>query len=259
MRSSDAIERPTPTLRLVRPAQRAPGRSRVAAGGRRAKDAHRDRRGSGNAPRSACKPSLRGALVRTVGNRRECHVRELQHPNLRAVRAGGDRRQPRLLHSEPALAGPEAEGPAAGRPAKARRLLRDAFAPGQLTRSKRDISQGRAVAVCAQTPAARPSASLMYTSRPRPTSFAGSNGAGIYADFPPGCREICVPHPLAALTLFPVMLPIKSVAFSCPKGGKLMKHALIGGLSVLAMIVGVSAANAQANINPNEYPRNAGE
>ena len=38
-----------------------------------------------------------------------------------------------------------------------------------------------------------------------------------------------------------------------------MKHALIGGLSVLAMIVGVSAANAQANINPNEYPRNAGE
>ena len=38
-----------------------------------------------------------------------------------------------------------------------------------------------------------------------------------------------------------------------------MKRALIGGLSVLAMIVGVSAANAQANINPNEYPRNAGE
>src|SRR5215472_14587897 len=55
------------------------------------------------------------------------------------------------------------------------------------------------------------------------------------------------------------MLPIKSVAFSCSKGGKLMKHALIGGLSVLAMIVAVSAANAQANINPNEYPRNAGE
>ena len=38
-----------------------------------------------------------------------------------------------------------------------------------------------------------------------------------------------------------------------------MKRALIAGLSVLAMIVGVSAANAQANINPNEYPRNAGE
>ena len=35
-----------------------------------------------------------------------------------------------------------------------------------------------------------------------------------------------------------------------------MKHALIGGLSVLAMIVGVSAANAQANINPNVYPGN---
>jgi len=39
----------------------------------------------------------------------------------------------------------------------------------------------------------------------------------------------------------------------------MMKRALIGGLSVLAMIVGVSAASAQANINPNEYPRNAGE
>jgi hypothetical protein len=77
--------------------------------------------------------------------------------------------------------------------------------------------------------------------------------------FPPGCPEICVPPALAALTLFPVMLPIKSVAFSCSKGGELMKHALIGGLSVLAMIVGVSAANAQANINPNEYPRNTGE
>jgi hypothetical protein len=46
------------------------------------------------------------------------------------------------------------------------------------------------------------------------------------------------------------------VACSCPKGGKLMKRALIGGLSVLAMIVGVSAANAQANINPNVYPGN---
>src|SRR5262245_16092970 len=36
----------------------------------------------------------------------------------------------------------------------------------------------------------------------------------------------------------------------------LMKQVLIGGLSVLAMIVGVSAANAQANINPNVYPGN---
>jgi hypothetical protein len=35
-----------------------------------------------------------------------------------------------------------------------------------------------------------------------------------------------------------------------------MKRALIAGLSVLAMIVGVSAANAQANINPNVYPGN---
>jgi len=36
----------------------------------------------------------------------------------------------------------------------------------------------------------------------------------------------------------------------------MMKRALIGGLSVLAMIVGVSAANAQANINPNVYRNN---
>jgi hypothetical protein len=35
-----------------------------------------------------------------------------------------------------------------------------------------------------------------------------------------------------------------------------MKRALIAGLSVLAMIVGVSAANAQANINPNVYRGN---
>ena len=38
-----------------------------------------------------------------------------------------------------------------------------------------------------------------------------------------------------------------------------MKRALIGGLSVLALVVGVSAANAQANINPNVYPGNTSE
>ena len=38
-----------------------------------------------------------------------------------------------------------------------------------------------------------------------------------------------------------------------------MKGALIGGLSVVAMIVGVTAANAQANINPNLYPGNTSE
>jgi len=38
-----------------------------------------------------------------------------------------------------------------------------------------------------------------------------------------------------------------------------MKRALIAGLSVLAMIVGVSAANAQGNINPNLYPGNTSE
>jgi hypothetical protein len=37
-----------------------------------------------------------------------------------------------------------------------------------------------------------------------------------------------------------------------------MKLALIGGLSALAMIVGVTAANAQANINPNIYPTTPG-
>ena len=35
-----------------------------------------------------------------------------------------------------------------------------------------------------------------------------------------------------------------------------MKRVLIGGLSALAMIVGVTAANAQANINPNVYRGN---
>jgi hypothetical protein len=89
--------------------------------------------------------------------------------------------------------------------------------------------------------------------------LAGFNGAGVNADFAPTCREIRVLHALTSLILFPVMLPIKSVACSCPKGGKMMKRALIGGLSVLAMIVGVSAANAQANINPNLYPGNTSE
>ena len=38
-----------------------------------------------------------------------------------------------------------------------------------------------------------------------------------------------------------------------------MKLALIGGLSAFAIIAGVTAANAQANINPNTYPGNRGE
>ena len=38
-----------------------------------------------------------------------------------------------------------------------------------------------------------------------------------------------------------------------------MKFALIGGLSALAFIAGVTAANAQANINPNVYPGNTSE
>ena len=38
-----------------------------------------------------------------------------------------------------------------------------------------------------------------------------------------------------------------------------MKRALIACFSVLAMIVGVETANAQANINPNVYPNNTSE
>jgi hypothetical protein len=90
--------------------------------------------------------------------------------------------------------------------------------------------------------------------------LAGSNGAGILMRiFPQHVGKSAFLHSLTSLILSPVMLPIKSVASSCPKGGKLMKRALIGGLSVLAMIVGVSAANAQANINPNVYPGNTSE
>jgi hypothetical protein len=37
-----------------------------------------------------------------------------------------------------------------------------------------------------------------------------------------------------------------------------MKLALVSSLSGLAMIVGVTAANAQANVNPNLYPRGPG-
>jgi hypothetical protein len=38
-----------------------------------------------------------------------------------------------------------------------------------------------------------------------------------------------------------------------------MKLTLIGGLSALAIIAGVTAVNAQANINPNIYPGNTSE
>ena len=38
-----------------------------------------------------------------------------------------------------------------------------------------------------------------------------------------------------------------------------MKLTLIGGLSALAIIAGVTAANAQGNINPNVYPGNTSE
>ena len=38
-----------------------------------------------------------------------------------------------------------------------------------------------------------------------------------------------------------------------------MKLALIGGLSAFAIVAGMAAANAQANINPNVYPGNTSE
>jgi hypothetical protein len=71
--------------------------------------------------------------------------------------------------------------------------------------------------------------------------------------------KIRLPRPSASLILLLLMLPIKSVAFPCLKGGALMKQVLIGGLSIFAMVVGVTAANAQANINPNVYPGNISE
>jgi hypothetical protein len=77
--------------------------------------------------------------------------------------------------------------------------------------------------------------------------------------FPGTPLKIRLSRPPASLILLLLMLPINSVAFSCRKGGALMKQVLIGGLSVLAMVVGVTAANAQANINPNVYPGNISE
>ena len=38
-----------------------------------------------------------------------------------------------------------------------------------------------------------------------------------------------------------------------------MKLALIDGLSAVAIIAGMTAANAQANVNPNVYPGNTSE
>src|SRR5262249_44342780 len=50
-------------------------------------------------------------------------------PNFRDVRAGGDCGHPRLLQSEPVLAGAAPGGPGDRSPAKARQLLTDAVAP----------------------------------------------------------------------------------------------------------------------------------
>src|SRR5262245_52696165 len=92
------------------------------------------------------KPSLRDALVRTDGDRRRGHVRELQPGHRGDVRAGGDCGQPRLLHSEPALAGPNAGSRAAGASA----LITDggpvvtpATKQGAMSRSQRLFDLGR--------------------------------------------------------------------------------------------------------------------
>src|SRR5262249_55773616 len=66
-------------------------------------------------------------------------------------------------------------------------------------------------------------------------------------------------RPSSSLNLLLLMLPIKSVAFSCRKGGALMKLALFGGLIFLWYIVGVPRTNPKANINPNVYPGNISE
>jgi hypothetical protein len=160
------------------------GESRIAAEGRRGNHAHRDGGCSGNAPRPACKPSLREALVRADRYRRRGHARELHPPDLRDVRAGGDCGQPRLLHSQPALAGPPAGAPPAARPVKARRLLRGRF----------------------RTPSVHSAASGTYRGRGEPYACPACGGpsrvltaSALMRIFPPRCREIRVLH---ALNLF---------------------------------------------------------
>jgi hypothetical protein len=83
------------------------------------------------------------------------------------------------------------------------------------------------------------------------------NREGVNGNFPTGIAwNLRQARAFASLILLLLMLRIKTVALAGRKGGSLMKIALIGGLSGLAMIVGVPAANAQANINPNVYPGN---
>src|SRR5262249_4859967 len=107
------------------------------------------------------KPSLREALVRTDGHRRRGHARELQHANLRDVRAGGACGRPRLPQSEPALAGPPPRGPGDRSPAKAPRLLTNVVAP---PRTKAGTPQWSAAGFLADTN----EAALMKIFRGRP-------------------------------------------------------------------------------------------
>jgi hypothetical protein len=69
-------------------------------------------------------------------------------------------------------------------------------------------------------------------------------------------RNIRRPQAFASLILLSLMVPSKNRGNCLSKGRKTMKLALVSGLSGLAMIVGASAALAQANINPNVYPGN---
>jgi hypothetical protein len=65
-------------------------------------NAHRSDRSGGNVARPSRQPSRSNAVVRGHYQGRFLFL-QLQSANLRNVRAGGDRRQPRILQSEPVL------------------------------------------------------------------------------------------------------------------------------------------------------------
>jgi hypothetical protein len=64
-------------------------------------------------------------------------------------------------------------------------------------------------------------------------------------------NENFTPHSLERLSHHSALLRAFTLVV---RTEKIMKHALIGSLSVLAMIAGTAAAYAQADINPNIYP-----
>jgi hypothetical protein len=106
-------------------------------------------------------------------------------------------------HSKPALAGPQADGPAAGRPAKARRLLRDAFALGQLAKSKRDISQGGRLPFARKRPALGRLLLSVHAQRGDRLPSQILTTLAFMRIFPRRCPEICGPHPLCLFDFIP--------------------------------------------------------